>query len=301
MYLSPPTITVFLRGGLGNQLFQWSAGNLLATRFGGGLVLSTTFLPRVQDQFRGVSRWPFMLGQLGDLGYRLSEARFQPEGATSWTSKVLSVVEAFSQAFPTAATSLGVLSSPEVAQIHRLPRRGINLIGLTMDGTSALHASSLLSKRILTPIEPSSEYWGIRKLIREHSPNIAHLRSGDYENLRHLYGQLGTSYWRLARKNHDLSKPLFVFTDAANPEERLRQEGLEADLVIGSDTNLSPVETLSLMTQGSTFTGSNSTFSWWAAALGSKDRPVFLPESRSTHSIRELGSPNGSCTWLITS
>lgn len=293
-------VVTYLRGGLGNQLFQWATGYAVARRTARELVLSTALIPMHKDEIRGVSRWPFMLDQLGDLGYALEDHWFQPDGGTSRIGKGLSAIQLAASTSQVAAFLAGIITSEDLGRLDSSNRRRIRLIELVMSGSAAREASPFLSRQLRILSNPSDAYLSLQSYISRTKPNIAHLRSGDYESMRHLYGTLGRQYWVQAAQLYDDQRPLLVFTDAPNAEERVLEEGIRADLVVGTDIELSPVETLSLMTLGSTFTGSNSTFSWWAATLGDPARQIVLPNSGAPNSIFSLGDPSPSCIWLQT-
>lgn len=86
--LDKGTLVVYLRGGLGNQLFQLSAARTLSAVTARRALFSTMLLPRVHDQLRGVSRWPLEIRSLIRDDEEIDERWHQPLGATSLRSKL---------------------------------------------------------------------------------------------------------------------------------------------------------------------------------------------------------------------
>ena len=60
-------VSVFLRGGLGNQLFQYSAGLKISRMTGKKLILRTDLLPIQEDKIGGISRWPNQISEFSHL------------------------------------------------------------------------------------------------------------------------------------------------------------------------------------------------------------------------------------------
>jgi hypothetical protein len=128
---------------------------------------------------------------------------------------------------------------------------------------------------------PSASFLELAKEAINQKPIIVHVRLGDYQNFKHLYGE--PQYERIAKvvKFHTQAHkvPVWVFTDSPDrvPEQILAKLG--ADKVIGPEDLERPIENLVLMSMGSVLICSNSTFSWWAAFLIGESGKVFFPQT----------------------
>lgn len=293
-------LRAYLRGGLGNQLFQLCSARALAERYERKLILDTTFLPGRADTFRGVSRWPLEIAALVEDAELIDSSRRQPFGGTSGYSKLLSTVDWLSSKVPVVGAGLGVIprnlpdgDSPQVNQ------KVLRMISLSIRGHDAEQQLQRLRSR-LEGFEAFSEVGS--QLIRsanEVRPVLVHYRSGDYENLKHVFGTTRSDYWLRARSLFPAKAQVWVITDADELQEAESVFGFLPDKIVPGQNGMSPMETLLLLTKGSGLIGSNSTFSWWGAALGSRRRRVALPNVLSAlSSISNLGSADFNCYWL---
>jgi hypothetical protein len=130
----------------------------------------------------------------------------------------------------------------------------------------------------LAPKCPTTAYLKLRDSYAENRNLVIHVRLGDYFNEPGI-GILQRAYYELALTKVDLSKvdKVLVFTDS--PEKVIEYLPSLKNLAVEIVTNdLSSVETISLMALGNQFIISNSTFSWWAAAMSSsEDKLVIAP------------------------
>jgi hypothetical protein len=102
--------------------------------------------------------------------------------------------------------------------------------------------------------------------------HAVHVRQGDYVGTD--FGTLSSEYYRGKRGNPSL--PVVVFTDQSELSAQY-VEAIKPDLVITPD-KLSADDSFALMTQASSITVANSTFSWWAGFLIAKrDGDVSIP------------------------
>lgn len=127
---------------------------------------------------------------------------------------------------------------------------------------------------------PSQSLLGWIKIINVTKPIIIHVRLGDYRNEEGI-GVLKPNYFYRALSDPRLkvaSKNVWIFTDepfSININEYVPR-GYKARIF--DDLSLSPSETLELMRHGSAYVISNSTFSWWAAYLSyTRECPRFTP------------------------
>jgi len=91
-----------------------------------------------------------------------------------------------------------------------------------------------------------------------------HMRLGDYKLNTHL-GVVARRYYKSVVNNlrkEDSSLNFFLFSD--NPEEALSRLGAVKNNILVVDNELSPLETLHLMSTASNLIAANSTFSFWA-------------------------------------
>lgn len=137
------------------------------------------------------------------------------------------------------------------------------------------------SEILLRPKRPSSPYGLQLERIRKEQPIVFHVRRGDYKPLKNSIGILGSGYYKNAMKTlseKNSGVPVWLFTDdLPGAKDVIQNLDIEFDQIVSTDSELSAAETMLLMSEGSSIVIANSTFSWWAAYLGSSSREVIAP------------------------
>ena len=119
------------------------------------------------------------------------------------------------------------------------------------------------------------------KILQESDFVSIHIRRGDYEKLSQNYGLLSESYYRRAIEKIDalsIKGRFVVFSDDIDRAREVLSNLLsEGTYWIDPPENVSPAESLILMSHATANIIANSTFSWWGAALNPKKSPVIAP------------------------
>jgi hypothetical protein len=282
------TVKVFLRGGLGNQLFQYAAGLYLARKQNESLVLRHDLLPDKWDSISGIPRCPVQLDDFRFDG-TLARRNIQPEGKTHFLSKLLQLQRMLADRFPSFFLRLGILAGdssypPDFAQLNRI--RTVN--AYCSSPIPAIGLGESLRRQMRAVVEPSPKFVELAKQASETSPIMLHIRLGDYLNLSKLYGtaDYGAISLEVARVKAKKSNPVWLFTDSPSDISVSDLQMLGVTKVIGPETLESPIENLVLLAAGSHLITANSTFSWWAAFLKGEGDQVSIPnDSRSEHTV----------------
>ena len=269
------TVTVNLRGGLGNQLFQYAAGMALARTLGHELLLDSALLPKSSRVLSGVSHWPEQIslfahdGDFVDKGTapisRFFDSRFlQYERMISQSLSKLGL-----NSHSVYANESGAYSE----RFHSLSGRKLRINSYCNDRKFFLGFEELLRHQITSPVRESPTLGGLIKQSSSAKPIAIHVRLGDYKNLPHIYGEFDAKYFyrgvELAR-NLLGDCPLWLFSDEPELAAAFLPE-LMPDFETPPELSLlSGYETLILMATCSGLVGSSSSFSWWAAFLGHK-------------------------------
>lgn len=171
------------------------------------------------------------------------------------------------------------------------PRKGAMMSGYFQDW-------SLFQDDILALLPP------VRNLLERstNEPTWApggsiHLRLGDYASLRRIYGEVTNSYIsaslsRFAPDPISEALPIRVFSNQLKLAQT-NLKGLPYDFEFVDEPD--PLTSLRALSSSSWIVGSNSTFSWWAAAIGGFTRlslpSPYLLKKRLDSRIK-LNSPN---------
>ena len=267
---SDMSLQVFLRGGLGNQLFQYATALHLSEISQRDLVIRTDLLPLGQDDIGGISRWPEQISGFAHKGH-ICAKRNQVKNETDLRSRLLQIQRMLGDFVPNLTASLGWLAGEAKASHYpKYPRR-IKL--LNSYATLRLYAyknRKELKSQISNLVRPSESFLKLLAEMQILKPVVVHVRLGDYLGLQHTYGHLQDSYFLGAVDKLRTSNPglvIWVFSDSpeALPDELVG--GLGASRIIGPFDLESPLENLVLMSKGSAIIASNSSFSWWACFL----------------------------------
>ena len=112
-----------------------------------------------------------------------------------------------------------------------------------------------------------------------------HVRRGDYAQFAESIGLLSPTYFLNAMDLLGGHGRIFVFSDSA---EIGSEFPVTANLIFTPQlSRVSSIESLDLMKKFRRIVISNSTFSWWAAALGRSDKSVIAPSTW----YRDLSTP----------
>lgn len=273
-------LQVFLRGGLGNQLFQYSTGLALSKAQGRYLVLRGDLLPEVEDSIGGISRWPNQLCDFEHSGLIFTKSH-QPLGLTNWLGKSMQLMRLLGDQFPNLVKKLGWLagengssSDPDLDQ----PVRIIN--SYSSSKHLAFYNREKLRQEVNEVREPSKIFLELTSEIQRTGAIAVHLRQGDYLNLSHIYGSSSLNFLNSAiqeLKQLGIEPNIWLFTDTpdSTPEQVL--DFLKPQKVIGPAELPRPIENMILMSKAKALIAANSSFSWWAALLTSPGTPVFAP------------------------
>ena len=128
---------------------------------------------------------------------------------------------------------------------------------------------------------PSEWFNKESKRILEAKPIAVHIRRGDYLlDKNRFIGALSAKYYKnaiYAARHHlgdlgekEQSPPIWIFTDSQELVEKEMSPFFEGTFkIVSPPKNADPAESMVLMSLARSVVISNSTFSWWAAVLGS--------------------------------
>jgi hypothetical protein len=275
-----PSVTVRLRGGLGNQLFQYFAGRLVATASDLPLHLDTSEVSLTHDAVgvRALSHgatevriWRPTSGHVPAMDLRWIERRWGMSRGLSYLTTVREVLEA--------------------TEADRAKR-------LVVDGffSSRLIADEVRARGMDLSIElrkPSTWFRSMEEAASETRPVMVHLRRGDYRSHPH-WGLLDASYYRAALSALGSlgSGAVWVFSDEPEAAREVMSFMNPSHLVVIEAPEDSPAaESLLLMASGSALVAANSTMSWWAGQLTEAPTAVPVPFHPSDPTAETLTGP----------
>jgi hypothetical protein len=278
----PKKVEIVLNGGLGNQLFQYFAGQYIANRFGGELRADSTF-----SQFgrSGHSDWISAInlpGQISPLAPAKSRRYYFSIGKRRYRellNRVALRVGLKLKIFRQYQSSvLGY--DPNLDQIK--PPMTITGYFQTWKYYQALKDRNLVPElRVNTP---SDWFLGMVAKHKTHTQVLGiHVRRGDYVGNSN-FGTLSVAYYEAAveelRSRGVTWEVIWVFSDDVTLTESEFSGSYFANmniLFVYSPPESHSFESLLLMSKCSSLVIANSTFSWWAATLGNPDKITACP------------------------
>lgn len=273
-------IHVFLRGGLGNQLFQYALGLHVSNTQGKDLVIREDLLPKSEDQIGRVSRWPNQIKHFEHSGRNFARSH-QPAFDTNLFGKYMQAQRMLGDSAPGLLQRFGILgaetSKPKYDEFLLKDLRVVN--GYAITKQFVLAQKQLLIAQLGKVRSPSVSFGALDGEIRATKPIVAHLRMGDYLSLADIYGSISTKYIQdgLAFVSGPDKPPIWIFTQNKLELGQDLLETINPERVIDSKDLESPLENMLLMSNGGGLLCSNSTLSWWAALLSGKSQNVIAP------------------------
>ncbi len=269
-------IEVCLRGGIGNQLFQYFAAHDLAMKFSCEVRLDDSLiLNRKRDDSS--------IHTLNLIGIFISKKN----------NESLSRVHRYTDALQFRSIYLNRMLAfftcrfvqREVGYSHEFDRYRPNqkLIGYFQTWRHFDSAKNHLPEDIFKSIRPLTKSIIQEKGIDLINDIAVHIRRGDYVSLQDSFGLLGEEYYRLALESHGYDKEkgkIWVFTDATKSEDTsiLNPNSFEIQFLDSND-QLSDVIQLALMSEFNRIVIANSSYSWWGAKLSGKNPRVVAPRN----------------------
>jgi len=293
-------VDVFLRGGLGNQLFQYAFGIEASRRLDATLMLRADLLPQSQDAIGQVSRFPFALSQLGVAASNRWGLK-QPAYGTSLVSKLLQLQRDVAERHCAPFLRLGFLACEHRHEFQEISYPWwINSLCLRSD--TALEHLPIIRKQLYNLKDTGDDYRHLLEISKQVSILAVHFRQGDYLRHQPKYGSLNLNYFRDAITPHlGPGVSVWVFSDSDFTESELGTQLYRefADKWIGPDVGMTPLELVSIMARAKYFVGSNSTLSWWVGVLGYENSSnICMPLIKEAQSnvTTQLGDMSG---WQV--
>ena len=268
-------IKVEVVGGLGNQLFCYFAGVFVAERLGVSL---RPYSLRRSEHESSLDSF--------DLAYPLEKkaTRWCHAQATGRAAlRRFLLLSGFSKRFSESVSKIHISSGVgHDLNLITVPK-GSTIQGYFQSQVFFLEASKSPRHFPIKLRQPSEWYNIMSKLLLFENPFVIHIRRGDYTSeLNSDIGVLSGDYFvnalnSLASDAALPPKPVWIFSDDIESAKRdLKFPPHFHVRWIEPPERGDPAESLMLMSSGSALVISNSTFSWWAAAL-STGRPVVAP------------------------
>lgn len=245
-------IILKLRGGLGNQMFQYAFASIAAEKTKNKLVLDISY-------YRNHSTRSFMLNEF-NTKYFIKINR--------WAVYVL-----IKTLRPT------VIKEDNVNELHAHDKRNILIDGF-WESYKYLTGYEESLRKMFQIVRPSQQFKMLLEKYEKENTIAVHVRRGDFLRATGFHFNQSKDFYSEAVgiivKEKSLSDPeIVIFSDDKEwcKENLKKLAGFPATVF---DENLSAAEELVLMSHFGYNVVSNSTFSWWAAFLNKNQNKIVV-------------------------
>jgi hypothetical protein len=276
--MKPRKVIVHLSGGLGNQMFQYMAGVALAQEQGIKLVVNLNWF---------------------------SNPTFVKPPNLAYSSKRKADILQFKKVAETKLESLPTLRDGRMERaVSTLSQEMRNLLGILSENNYMSHESIgvvktkrlfgfFMSPKFFLNVDPKNVFkeicnpqtsWlnDLQELLGTHVSIGVHIRLGDYVTLGDIviphedYYLKGIEYLqtKLGAKSR-----VFLFTDQPEMISKFFPRLSIQGTTIFAPSDTTSVESLIALSRCAAFVCSNSTFSWWGAALSSAQGELIVRPS----------------------
>jgi hypothetical protein len=272
-------VTVFLFGGLGNQLFQYFAGLAVAEAVGAKLYLKPFGRAASQGSDCEIGINAF------DLEATVVTSKLPIQIQDRVLPRLINFARRFSlQNFAWSSRTL-LTDDIDFDTVNLEDRQHIQLVGYFQNSKYL----DFLAKReieINLSLKNSSVWFQeFQARARVKKPIIVHLRRGDYLNYADTIGVLDFQFFLNALQLiPHFSEPETEFWIFSNSLSAASDFARFADLPESRTEIIQPpdkspdAESMLLMTLGAALVISNSTFSWWGAYLNDETSQIISPK-----------------------
>jgi hypothetical protein len=270
-------LTVGLKGGMGNQLFQYFAAAEFSRLNDRELVIDISWYKRNIHSNGLLNPRQFVLDQYSfhkDLEI-INEFTWQNSPITE-------------RIFRRIPNRLGIRAGVafELKRGAEIPHFLSNayLSGYWIKNPILPPREELREKLVEGILTPSLGYFQLREELQNNRVIAIHIRLGDYLNFREVYGVTNESYYvnairEIANAMVGNTSGIWLFSDDPVAAAELVSSSLKIDKVINDSYGLNEAESIALISAASGIVGSNSTFSWWASYLSKEDlTQVVMPK-----------------------
>lgn len=268
-------VTVYLRGGLGNQLFQYFTALEITKRFGGKIVLDTSLLPLWEFvDYRGISVFPFQLDSFDFTG-EVSRGALYKILPQSLSHFLYTRFAQFERGFFTLP-ALGnvrknLLVNDAIVDLSTIePKfRELHLNSLCLSTHPKLEPDDRDLLALSRPVYPSEWFKSQAKLIESERPVAIHIRLGDHVRLGAGFDRPYLERAMGWLRDRGIASQIWIFSDEPDLASEILN-GLPFEFrIMQPPVDSPPLESLVLMSMASTLVMAQSTFSYWAACLSS--------------------------------
>ena len=286
--ISTQSITVFLFGGLGNQMFQYATGFAASLDCDASLQLDTSWFTHVEV----ATPRPYLLDcfpylkatQASDQSLRTVHFLAPNIGNrySQFLKRHLESATHYTRATPVVCEP----HAPNKSIFHR-SKKQLFLTGYWQNEEYFAHHKAQVKEAFLFP-PLAAEKQKFAQVIAAAPVSVAlHVRRGDYVNGPVQLGTATQAYYReavkLVKNRVSASKleslSVFVFSDDSQWVKQNLDLGDEYKVVFVPSTSAeSPLDDMHLMSLCSHHVIANSSYSWWGAWLAQSEGIVCAPD-----------------------
>lgn len=267
-------VKIYLRGGLGNQLFQYGAAFNLAKRTNSKIIVDDTIISA------GVNKNFFNPVKL-ELDTFINEIDFnycKPGLKTSLKSKFLAGQRLLGDRFPNLLLKFGVFASEhnENFEIFEVIDNEITINSYCGSRRFFGDYSGEIVKTIFEIKDKSNWLIEITKEIEIKKPIALNIRLGDYLKLEHIYGSPDPYYYLRSLeilKKFKGDSEIWLFSDEPEKANLLLEDYIKFDKLVSIPNNFRPIEYMVALANCDAIICANSSFSWWAGFLSTHKDP----------------------------
>lgn len=284
------TLTLKIRGGLGNQLFQFLALEKLAHQAHRKLKVDIAWYKHEANLNSELSERRFELDGFSDQA-QIVESDSKALQRNTW-------IERLSKRIPILGDLIfGYIYEPgEFKEIRLKSRKNLSIFGYWLDGRSfpspSNEVKSRVSEFIASKVTINKGHEIFDRVIQNDSI-VLHIRGKDYLKFQESFIGLQLPYYfnsvkRIEEFRGNNLSEIFVLSDDLQHAKNVLSGLTKPIHFINEFVELDHFEVMLLMSKSKNLICSNSTFAWWGAFLNSApDAKIIFPRAYMTNSDAE--------------